>query len=478
MSLGFQLRKLQIRGNSVPIAEIRFTPGFNVITGPSDTGKSYLYQCINYMLGGDSPPKPIDESNGYSIIWLEIITSENQAFTLIRGIRGGGINLFKGRIEELDSDISANIISLKNKHDANDSDNISTFLLSLFGIEQNIKVRKNKNLETINLTFRTIYQLFLVDEERIIEEKSPVYGSTAYSANTVSKWAFHFLLTGENDNDLIPLPDPKITAVQNKTRLLVFEELISELEEKIKQLRENSQVSNVHIDELENRISEQANAVSVSSGAIAQQQQERQTLWNLQQEADSRIIAIDELLLRFSLLKTHYETDLERLDFMSEGDFYFQQLETVNCPLCGTALEEHEARQRCVEKNGELIDLQTAARTESEKISLHLRDLEQTFGTLESERNLLSENSNKYRIEIEEIDRLLREALRPQLVAEKAILDQLLQERRILDALEINSKRLQELWVSRANINNRQNLVGQEQEVNVNLDGVSLSKLD
>lgn len=477
MNHGFQLRKLQITGPNVPSAEISFRAGFNVITGPSDTGKSYIYQCINFMLGGNVPPKQIKESTGYSTIYLEITTNDDQMYTLERAIRGGEINLFSGTIADLNtSNTVVNVKVLRDEHDENELDNISTFLLSLSGIDQNIKIRKNIRFETVNLTFRTIYQLFLVDEERIIENKSPIYGQSGFS-NTSNKWAFHYLLTGENDNSLISLPDPKIIKAQSQARLLVYDDLISELEEKTKRLRDNSEGFSSQLSELENRISEQANAVSVSSGEIAGQQQKRQSLWNQQQEADSRIIAIDELLLRFSLLKNHYETDLERLEFMSQGDYYFQQLETVNCPLCGTPLEDHESRQRCIEKNGEFIDLQTAAKQESDKISLHLKDLEQTFNTLEQERNLLGEDSEKYKSEIIEIDRHLNEILTPRLVTEKSLLDQLLKGRRIIDELEINTNRLQELWILRANSVSKQSKGKPNQKVNINLDGIALRGL-
>jgi len=45
-----------------------------LISGLSDTGKSFLFACINYMLGKEDSPKKIPESVGYTGIFLQIHT--------------------------------------------------------------------------------------------------------------------------------------------------------------------------------------------------------------------------------------------------------------------------------------------------------------------------------------------------------------------------------------------------------------------
>lgn len=82
MKSGYRINKLRIIGESVDKAEIIFHPGVNVITGPSQTGKTYVFQCINYMLGSSKPPKKIKESRAYSSIYLEIADCQNIFYTL------------------------------------------------------------------------------------------------------------------------------------------------------------------------------------------------------------------------------------------------------------------------------------------------------------------------------------------------------------------------------------------------------------
>lgn len=56
---GFQIRKLTLVGRGVPNAEVQFHEGLNVVSGPSDTGKTFIVQCIDYMLGGKATPSRI-----------------------------------------------------------------------------------------------------------------------------------------------------------------------------------------------------------------------------------------------------------------------------------------------------------------------------------------------------------------------------------------------------------------------------------
>ena len=58
-NFGFYISNLHVTGLTNKQAKITFEKGFNVVSGLSDTGKSYIFACINYMLGGSNPPKAI-----------------------------------------------------------------------------------------------------------------------------------------------------------------------------------------------------------------------------------------------------------------------------------------------------------------------------------------------------------------------------------------------------------------------------------
>ena len=62
METGFIIKELRLIGESVEKASIVFEKGVNIITGPSNVGKSYIFQCFNYMFGSSKPPKSIKEA--------------------------------------------------------------------------------------------------------------------------------------------------------------------------------------------------------------------------------------------------------------------------------------------------------------------------------------------------------------------------------------------------------------------------------
>lgn len=71
---GFYINKIIVIGKGKK-STIEFKRGLNVITGPSNTGKSFLFQCIDYMFGRKAI-KEIEELEGYTDIYLEIVTYE------------------------------------------------------------------------------------------------------------------------------------------------------------------------------------------------------------------------------------------------------------------------------------------------------------------------------------------------------------------------------------------------------------------
>ena len=64
---GFWISQICVRGSKVADATLTFQRGLNVLSGGSDTGKSYLLGCIRYMMGGEEPPDSIPLTRTMSI---------------------------------------------------------------------------------------------------------------------------------------------------------------------------------------------------------------------------------------------------------------------------------------------------------------------------------------------------------------------------------------------------------------------------
>lgn len=125
----FQLRQLRVTGPDVDEASVTFEPGLNVISGASDTGKSYVVETIDFLLGGGRPPRSIPESRGYDKAELVIEASDGKTYGFTRALQGGEMLL----TEYVDGEEKA-ASALGARHSTAAGDNISSFLLNLVGL--------------------------------------------------------------------------------------------------------------------------------------------------------------------------------------------------------------------------------------------------------------------------------------------------------------------------------------------------------
>ncbi|MCF5167568.1 AAA family ATPase [Pseudomonas congelans] len=78
------IESVVVSGPDLPDAAVYFTKGANVVQGGSDTGKSYIVQCIKFALGSSKPPKQLQVSKGYTTVKVKFDNDDGTAFTIIR----------------------------------------------------------------------------------------------------------------------------------------------------------------------------------------------------------------------------------------------------------------------------------------------------------------------------------------------------------------------------------------------------------
>ena len=81
-------------------SKISFTRGLNVITGPSNTGKSFAFDCIDYVFG-KKDLKTIPEANRYDSVVIEIQTINETIYTLKRNFNSNDILIKKDNYIEI-----------------------------------------------------------------------------------------------------------------------------------------------------------------------------------------------------------------------------------------------------------------------------------------------------------------------------------------------------------------------------------------
>jgi hypothetical protein len=378
---GFYISQLQVTGLNSKPASLVFNKGFNVVSGLSDTGKSYIFACINYMLGGGNTPKEIPEAIGYSTILLEIKTYTGHTFTLSRSMHGGNIKLKEVEIEKFQTQGIAR--DLKSQHVNGSKNNISSFLLQLSGYDDKF-VRINKNNLKRELSYRDIARLTFIDEERIITEKSPVYSSGQFNQQIQEQSVLEILLTGSDAKELEQVEDDKIFHSRVKGKIEFVDSLIKDLAEKILIIEKENPIKKQL--QLQDKIDNLSIVLQESSIKLESLTREKQNLYNSINELNSKNILHEELSSRFILLQEHYKSDIKRLAFIIEGEDYFSQLTTIKCPMCGGDMDKDH--YDCIIEDGiKSSSIIESIEKEIEKIKIKLSDLESTLIQLASEKS-------------------------------------------------------------------------------------------
>lgn len=422
---GIIIKELKIVGENKDPASVKFSRGLNIISGPSDTGKSFIFECISFMLGSSQKPKFFKEREGYTKAYLEIETN-NTIFTFERMLDGGDIKLYNGKIEEISKLIP---ITLNETHQAGEVDNISGFLLDKSGFLIPSWIKKNLHNKKESLSFRHLKNYITVDEVRVITQESPIH-SGQYIDVTLEKSIFKLLITGDDDSNLEEKDKPEIKKAKIMAKLDMLDELITDTKE---ELKKKNNITNV--DTVEKEIDSFKNVLDNINAEIDELNSKRNKLWSQIKQKESVIIHSNELIKRFNLLEEQYQADISRLEFIEEGSHYFYQLNTVICPQCGRDVNSHKCKDK-FETIG-IENLHESCAAEINKIQLNLLDLKLSKNNLTQDVIELEKEIELLRQTKEKFEKTIETNLQPRSLKVRTKLDLLLENYQI--KLEINT---------------------------------------
>lgn len=313
------------------------------------------------------------------------------------------------------------------KADPARTDTLSHVMLSTFGMEKMQVMRPATKGGSRNVSFRDIANFTFIEEERIIAKKTPVYPSMQRDAVTPELSMLSLLISGRDFSGMIKLPDMKVEKATWKGKNELYEQLIVELKKEVgdnppsqKDITDRVAAADVRIVEVTTKIEE-------SNKIIADLMKTRKTAWEGAHQARSRLAVVEQLKDRFEQLHKHYKSDMQRLEFISEGDFFLAQLGKPHCPFCGEPLEEHSATQ--LQEEAAKGSIQEAATEEAKKIAANVRDLEKTLAALRGEEGQLGTQVTKRQEEINNAEKTIRQELEPRIGADKKELAELAETR-------------------------------------------------
>lgn len=370
-----QIREIRLSGPNVEDASVKFGHGPNVIAGESDTGKSYLLHCLDYIFGAEELEKRIPQAEPYDEVKVEFRSTAGDYLTLVRSLSGGDLKAHRSEIDAIDGD--GETIAYR-RHGTSKADDITSVLFSFAGIKEAM-LRKNNDGKVQRLTIRTFLPTIIVDEVSVIEEQSPVLGRGGFD-ETARKRMFAYMLSGTDDSSVVASEKKAIVTARLNAQIALIDDLLAPLDQQLQATPTDQTEDSIEkIDETITRVSDELAEIETERAALLI---ERDIASDARTKAETQLLAIDQLLTRYQLLSEHYTSDLSRLDFVVEGAHYFDSLQTVTCPLCGQNMDDehvHKAAQTSAV-------VYAAARAEAAKILAQRVGLEDAIGSLEQRR--------------------------------------------------------------------------------------------
>lgn len=378
-----KLVSLVATGVDKPEARVDFGDPAMLVRGPSDTGKSYIRDCLWYLLGGDRQPKKIPEAQGYELITLELAVDDGR-FEVRRALAGGDAALVTVGVDE-----EGNTKRAVLNEDVND------FLVANAGAAGKQLLRSRSKRGAV--TGGDLRHWFLLSQPTMISEE-PTAGQVANATQRIA--AFHMFLTGSDDS-----------AIQLSKTSKELERLAGQIlgvEGALRRVR-----ADLPSDQSRGEVAEALERVDLALGAMTTHYEARaHSLKNVRSEvliksaelqaAERKRAHCLSMVERFELLDAKYKSDSERLGATWEGVAMFQALEEVPCPLCGTPAEiQVDPRQL---RQGTQDSYRKALKAELEKIVGLRQGLEEAL-TRERERAArLTATARTLRDDLEELE--------------------------------------------------------------------------
>lgn len=389
--MSFYIEKLIVTGSGKTDSIIELSNGVNIIYGPSNTGKTYIIKCIDYMFGSER--EPIDISSGYQYIKI-IVRTQCGTITMSRKIGESKIE-----VNSNDKNVPSGKYATKASR-TNYDKTINSVWLSLIGVNDLHLVISNENYKKQILSWRTFSHMFMITETKIISEYSAIL-SGRDTSNTAVIASLIFLLSGQDfaeteTKDTKEMKEAKKNAVKAYINKELFR-LSERNQELLTQLKENP---NVDIAvEIEKIMAE----ISTNEKHINNSIEENQKILAQLYEKNENLSECNVLLNRYNELTTQYDADLKRLNFIVDGEANLNGSFSTHCPFCDGEV--------FVKKEQNYIE---AAKSDYKKIKLQAKDLESASKELLSEKLSLEQEIGTLMAKKKSTEELLEKELKPQ----------------------------------------------------------------
>ena len=393
---GFRIERITALSKTNGISTIEFGEGLTIIQGPSNTGKTCIAQCIDFLFGknGDRNEEstPFGDMDGYYAVTMTVRPYGTPGCLIL----SRAIKQNKVKVTSSVPGIPSGVYDTRGR-DGSKNPPLNDIWLTLLGIPLGTKVASS-SFKPERLTWRDMLHFFYLTEDNVIAPGSVMKPRDHFRDSKLSLSALLYLIDDQNHahDDVKESRTVRKAKHDAKKELLTWQ--IAELEKRHNQLQ--TQLGDYKDADMEDLIRKATDELTQTRERIAQAIIDGQG--NLAQinDAQEQIAECNVLLNRFDELGKQYQSSLRRLALVIAGEEgYAGASVPLTCPYCDNPLP---TRKRA--------SYRESARVESEHIQAQLAGLRKTEedirysrSVLQSELERLVEQRDNLAIQVSEL---------------------------------------------------------------------------
>jgi hypothetical protein len=403
----FYIKIITASGTGKRPSAIDLQKGINIIHGASNTGKSYVIACIDFMFGSkDMVPFDKDET-GYDTVSIRMENDEGEWFYAERKIIDGDNE------PKADNKISvrSSLQSISDGDYRASDKTYSDVLLKLLGIEERPKIIATQKLKTNDFTIRTFFHQFFLKEDYIFTKRT-IIDNPEHSHITSSITALEYLITGKAAPKHLT-EDPSLKEIRKTAVIGYINGKIEQLSNKQADLEKTlNALGTVDVDA---KINETVEEIETIEKKILEANKHSRALMSEIFDVSQKLEEANFLKERYRKLHSQYDSDIKRLQFIVDGETKAGKRRRVEkCPFCEHEISDVAGRESYIE----------ASKAELEKTNIQLSDLRHAENDIADQIIELENRIKELNAQYSEATVLINTSFKPRIAELRQILQQ------------------------------------------------------
>lgn len=402
---GFYIKEVIANSVIKGDASVPFGKGLTIIQGRSDSGKTCVANCIDFIFGG-SVERPFKETSEYDGVTMLVGSNDKE----------GELKLHRD-VGKKQVTVQSTIIGIDTGtydvtfHKGSKNRPLNDVWLKLIGIEEEPMIVSNMRFEKKRLTWRNLLRVFYLDEGRIDDSDSIVEPKHRYMENTLFLSALLYLITGKAYTEIDAQEGKLIKNTRRKAVSEYVSRKIHHATERKEQLEKDLRLYD-GVD-VEKQIAQTLSAMQETQRKIEQVLAESQTILSSIMKGEAQIAECDVLLSRYHQLETQYKADIRRLSLIAEGEEIYNKIpQSTKCPYCEGIITSHQRTSYIA-----------SAKIEMERTMLQLAGLEETRQDAERMKKEVQADLDELKRRRDVIDLEVKTELRPREKEQKELVN-------------------------------------------------------